>query len=185
MILVDIGYTSSIGHGSKRQGNLHPDTQWEGWWHLNPFSSLLPHAAGKTQADPCSLTTSVYHRYGSGSQVSGHHHRHKVLAVTPSTDDAETEIQEFKNYLEHQLEECVAVLIGLYKKHGAVSHVTMGFLFIWCLYLTRTWLVWVWFARNKKEYFSLLNLGNYIKFWLRWRTWFILKNWFYFFPILW
>ncbi len=34
--------------------------------------------------------------------------------------------------------ECVAVLIGLYKKNGAVSHVRIDFLFTWCLYLART-----------------------------------------------
>ncbi len=30
--------------------------------------------------------------------------------------------------------ECVAVLIGLYKKNGAVSNVRIDFLFIWCLF---------------------------------------------------
>ena len=31
--------------------------------------------------------------------------------------------------------ECVAVLIGIYKKKGAVSHVGISFYLIWSLYL--------------------------------------------------
>ncbi len=50
--------------------------------------------------------------------------------------------------------ECVAVLIGLYKKNGAVSRAGIDFYFIWSLYLVRTWLVIVQFARNEKRYLS-------------------------------
>ena len=63
----------------------------------------------------------------------------------------------------HKTKECVAVLIVLYKKNVAVSCVGIDFLLIRPFYLARTRLVEVRFAWNKKEYFSLLNHGIYVK----------------------
>ncbi len=52
------------------------------------------------------------------------------------------------------MKECVAVLIGLYKKDGAVSCVGIGFYLIWSLHLVRTWLVLVQFAQNEERCLS-------------------------------
>ena len=44
------------------------------------------------------------------------------------------------NFTSQKTKECVAVLIGLYKKNGAVSRVGIDFCLIWSLYLVKTWL---------------------------------------------
>ena len=51
--------------------------------------------------------------------------------------------------------EYVAVLIGLYKKNGAVSCVGFDFVLYQALYTTNPRLVVIRFARNKKQYLSL------------------------------